>query len=148
MTGLLPSPQWQLMEFQSDEDKELIADFILDWSNHGDGGVSMSPNTKRGYITALLYLSRYVKEKRNGGRYKPLKEMSRDDFFAEKEPKGYLRSLKREFPDDPDEKWLNTYNIYASKYMAFWKWLTQPDLNREERQLPPQLKGFRFAKRK
>src|ERR671919_609467 len=72
ITGLLPSPQWSLMDF-SDEDKELIANFILDWSNHGDG-MPMAPNTKEGYINALSLLSRYVKDKRNGGRYKPFEE--------------------------------------------------------------------------
>jgi hypothetical protein len=40
--GLSPSPQWMLMEF-SDEDKELIADFFLDFSNHGDGSSERHP---------------------------------------------------------------------------------------------------------
>lgn len=42
----------------------------------------------------------------------------------------------------------NTYNNRLTKYIVFYKWLTQPDLEREERQLPPQLKGFRYAKSK
>jgi hypothetical protein len=63
--GLKPSPQYLLLGF-SDEDKELIADFILDWSNHNSSGRSMAPNTKKGYIDALSLLSRYVKDVRNG----------------------------------------------------------------------------------
>jgi hypothetical protein len=93
--GLMPESQWLIkLELESDQDKEFLADFILQWSDHGDGAM-MSPNTKRVYITALVYLLRYVKNLRNGGRiYKSFKEMTRDDFFAKEEPRGYLESLK------------------------------------------------------
>jgi len=36
------------MELPRDEDKELVADFILNWSNESRQGVPMLPNTKRG----------------------------------------------------------------------------------------------------
>jgi hypothetical protein len=58
---------------------------------------------------------------------------------------GYLKSLKREFSDDPEQKWVNTHNARGAKYLAFWKWMTQPDLRREERQTPPQLKGLKIC---
>jgi hypothetical protein len=32
-TGLLPTFQWMLMELPRNEDKELIADFIIEWSS-------------------------------------------------------------------------------------------------------------------
>ncbi|MDQ3851430.1 MAG: hypothetical protein M3299_01195 [Thermoproteota archaeon] len=108
----------------------------------------MAPNTKKAYINAFSLLCRHVKNVRNGGVYKPLREITRDDFFAEQEPKGYLRSLKKEFADDIDEKWANTYNKRGARYLAFWKWLTQKDLPKEGRQIPPQLKGYRAAKPK
>jgi integrase len=135
--GLLASPQWLIMELPRDEDKELIADFIIGWSNSGGDGVMMAPNTKRGYISALVYLSRYL------GHKKSFREMTRQDIID-----GYLNSLKKDFDSDKDQKWINTYNSRAAKYLAFWKWLTQPDLQREERQVPPQVKGLRFPKRK
>ena len=135
--GLLPNAQWTLMELPRDEDKELIADFILNYANESNDGMPMSPNTKRSYIDALVYLSRYHKHK------KSFKEMTKEDIVD-----GYLASLKKSFDQDLKQKWVNTYNARATKYMAFWKWLTQPDLKREERQPPPQLKGFRPAKRK
>lgn len=148
--GLKPSPQYLLLGF-SDEDKELIADFILDWSNHNSSGRSMAPNTKKGYIDALSLLSRYVKDVRNGGIYKPLKEITRDDFRAQEEPKGYLQSLKRDFADDPKENWISSHNTRREKYLAFWRWWTNNNKgdspnNREEWQTPPQLKGYRPAK--
>jgi len=147
---LNPSPQYLLLGF-SDEDKELIADFILDWSNHNSSGRSMAPNTKKGYTDALSLLSRYVKDVRNGGIYKPLKEITRDDFRAQEEPKGYLQSLKRDFADDPKENWINSHNTRREKYLAFWRWWTNNNKgdspnNREEWQTPPQLKGYRPAK--
>jgi integrase len=147
-TGLLPTYQWMIMELESDEDKELVADFILNWSNDSKNGTPMPPNTKASYIAALTILSKYIKNKRNGGVYKPFRNITRDDFFADQEPKGYLRSLKRELEDDPDQKWASTHNTRGAKYLPFWKWLTQPDLPREERQTPPQLKGYRRVKRK
>jgi hypothetical protein len=99
--GLRATTQWSLMEF-SDEDKKLIADFILDWSNHGTGR-PMASSTKKSYIDTLTVLSRYVKYVRNGGKYKSLKEITRDDFFAQEEPKGYLRSLKPESATKEDD---------------------------------------------
>jgi hypothetical protein len=91
----------------------------------------MPSNTKRAYVTSLVYLSRYVKNVRNGGIYKPFREMTRDDFFAKQEPKGYLESLKRDFSDDPDKKWGSTHNTRLARYLPFWKWLTQPELKAE-----------------
>jgi integrase len=91
----------------------------------------MSPSTKRGYITSLVYLSRYL------GHKKSFREMTKQDIVD-----GYLRSLRRPFADDPDQTWINTYNTRVSKISTFWKWLTQPDLKPEERQIPPQVKGL------
>jgi hypothetical protein len=148
--GLMPETQWLIKrEIESDQDKELLADFILQWSDYGkSGAMMMSPNTKRVYVSSLVYLLRYVKNVRNGGRvYKSFKEITRDDFFAKEVPKGYLESLKRDFAEDPDKKWVSTHNTRLARYLAFWKWLTQPDLKPEERQEPPQLKGYRFARR-
>ncbi len=108
-----------LTELPRDEDKQLIADFIHEWSNDGDGN-PMAPNTKSGYIAALVYLARYH------GHKKSFKEMTREDIVD-----GYLKSLKREFSDDPEHKWVNTHNVRGFKYLAFWKWMTQPDLKRE-----------------
>ena len=136
LADLKPGSQWRLMELPTEEDKELIADFILNWSNEGSGFM-MRPNTKRVYIDSLVYLSRYLNYK------KSFKEMTREDIVE-----GYLRSLKKTFDEDQEEKWVNTYNNRASCYLAFWKWLTQPDVKKEERQTPPQVKGIRFPKKK
>jgi integrase len=135
-TGLKPSSQWLLMELPRDEDKELIADFILQWPNESKDGHPMAPNTKIAYIDALVRLARCH------GHKKSFKEMTKEDIVD-----GYLKSLKKDFSEDLKQKWVNTYNARGYKYLGFWKWLTQSDL-KEERQTPPQLKGYRTAKRK
>jgi hypothetical protein len=86
------------IELSRDEDEEMIADFIIQWSNDGDC-IMMSPNTKRGFVSALVYLTRYL------GYKKSFKEMKREDIID-----GYLNSLKRDFAQDQDQKWINTYN--------------------------------------
>ncbi|MDQ3967484.1 MAG: hypothetical protein M3275_03710 [Thermoproteota archaeon] len=63
-SGLKASSQWQLMELPRDEDKELLVDFIIAWSNQGDG-VPMSPNTKIAYIDAMVYLARHHGHKKS-----------------------------------------------------------------------------------
>lgn len=145
VSDLMPSTQWSIIEF-SDEDKELIVDFFADYFNQK--GASLRPNTKRVYVDSLYYLSKYVMENRNDGVYKSFKEMTRDDFFLEQKPYGYLRSLRKSFEEDPKEDWVNSYRIKHSSYRAFWKFLTQPELKIEERQDAPQLKGQRRVKHK
>ena len=63
---------------------------------------------------------------------------------------GYLNSLKRPFEADPDQRWIATYNLRASVFLKFFKWLTQPDLEASSRQVDacPMLKGLRFVKKK
>lgn len=116
LADLKPSSQWLLMELPRPEDRELIADFILNYPNDGGGGGGhmMRPNTKRSYISALVYLSRYH------GRKKSFKEMTRQDIVD-----GYLNSLKKTFDEDPEQTWISTHNSRASSYLAFWKWWTR-----------------------
>ncbi len=135
--GIKSGYQWLLKELPRNEDKELIADFILQWSNESADGIPMAPNTKAAYITSLVYLARHLKHK------KSFEEMTKEDIVDD-----YLRSLKKDFSQDTKQKWVNTHNARGAKYLAFWKWLTQRDLRKEERQTPPQMKGWRAAKRK
>ncbi len=70
------STQWLLMELPRDEDKELIADFIINSSNESSDSMPMSPNTKTAYVSALVYLARHHNHE------KPFKEMTAEDFFS------------------------------------------------------------------
>ena len=52
--GLSPSSQWLLMELPRNEDKELIADFILNWFNESSDGMPVSENTKTACIEVIV----------------------------------------------------------------------------------------------
>jgi integrase len=145
VSDLQPCTQCSMLAF-SNEDKELIADFFADFFKQT--GYAMAPNTKKAYVDALYYLSNHVMQDRNNGRYKRFKEMIRDDFYAEQEPYGYLHSLIKTFGEDPQENWVNNYKTKYDRYLAFWKFLTQPDVNRKDRQDPSQVKLNRRPKHK
>jgi integrase len=146
----VPPCQQRYMLFFSDEDKELIVDFFADFFKQT--GNAMAPNTKKAYVDALYYLSNHVMQERSNNNgiilYKPFKKMTRDDFHAEQEPYGYLHSLKKTFEEDPKENWVNSYKGRYDRFLAFWKFLTQPDVKREERQDPSQVKLNRRPKHK
>lgn len=76
--GLKPSVQWALNELPRNEDKELIADFILNYSNESDSTMPMTVNTKKLYVAALVYLARHHNHK------KSFKEMTSEDFLAKR----------------------------------------------------------------
>jgi transcriptional accessory protein Tex/SPT6 len=118
--GLKPSFQWALNELRRKEDKELIADFILNYSNERGSGMPMSTNTRKLCITALVYLARHNDDK------KSFKEMTPDDFYSKEiidektgKKRGYLENLKRSFDEDIQQKWVNTYNNRFTKYIVF-----------------------------
>jgi len=75
--GLKPSVRWAWKELPRDEDKEMIADFIINWSTYDSSDDAiMSPSTKSMYINSLVYLSRHFQHK------KSFKEMMRQDIAA------------------------------------------------------------------
>lgn len=48
--GLKPADERLFLELR-DEDKELIANYIIDWSDQYGQGLMMSPSTNRGYTS-------------------------------------------------------------------------------------------------
>jgi hypothetical protein len=105
---LKPSMQGLLLDLPTDEDRELIADYILQWANQIGQGRMMARPTKRSYVTTLVYLSRYLHHA------KSFRKMTKEDILD-----GYLSSLRKDFASDPDERWVNTYNTRATKILAF-----------------------------
>jgi hypothetical protein len=141
--GLLPSTQRLLLELSDDEDKELVADFA-NYAYHATRGIAT--NTKRAYIANLVYLSKYVKEKRNNGIYKRFREMTGDDVAGEK---SYLASLKKTPEEDPDERWINTHNNRGQVYSKFFKWLyNDPKTKPEDRKAPPVVEGIIWRRKR
>ena len=103
--------QRRFFKLPTDEDRALIADFIIDCYNHQN----IAPATKQVYIANLVYLSRHFEYK------KSFRDMSREDIISD-----YLNSLKRPVTTDPDQKWINTHNQRAMVFSKFFKWMTQP----------------------
>ena len=112
--GQLPvSLQRLFLELPRDEDKELVADFIIDSYHEKDIAVK----TKCTYISNLVYLSRDL------GHKKSFKDMNAEEIT------GYLNSFKRPIEADPDQKWINTHNQRAAVICKFYRWLAYPDLS-------------------
>ena len=59
-----------------------------------------------------------------------------------------MENIKREFAEAPEENWVNTFKKRLTCFIVFWKYLTQPDLKHEVRQVPPQLERIKFPRRK
>ena len=133
--AIAPYFQRLLLELPTDDDRLAVANFIIE--SYHDRNISVK--TKCAYITSLVYLSRFSQNK------KSFKDMTATDIVT-----GYLNSLKRPFESDPDQRWIATYNLRASIFLKFFKWLTQPNLEASSRQLDacPMLKGLRFVKKK
>jgi hypothetical protein len=131
---LLPSFQRMFLRLPTNKDILLLADFIID--SYHERNIAVA--TKQAYITSLVYLSRYL------GHKKTFPEMNAQDVI------GYLNSIKRSIEADSDQRWVSTYNLNASVYLKFFKWLTQRDLPSSERKLSqvPMLRGLKFVKRK
>jgi integrase/recombinase XerD len=139
--GLQGNVQRLFSKFPTDEDRELVADFILTCMHQENIAIK----TKRVYISSLASLSKYFDYK------KSFNEMTAKDIAAD-----YLGSMHRDETVDPDQKWVNTHNTKALCISKFYRWKAYPHLNPQQRktlpkdQLPPVLRddGLTFVARK
>jgi integrase len=125
-----PSIQKLFLEFQSDQDKELVADFILACVQEENIAVG----TKRAYLIALARLASHVKK--------------HFDVMTSQDLKTYLNSMQRDREQDPDQSWIRTQRAYGVPLFKFFKWLAYPEMTPHERRrhlphekLPSVLKG-------
>lgn len=107
--------------FPTDDDREAVADFIQASLRQENIAI----NTKKVYIIGLSYLSKHFHYS------KSLKDMTEKDIAD------YLGSLHRDQNVDPDRKWINTHNTYASVIFKFYKWLAYPTLSPHQRKTLP-----------
>ena len=137
--GLQGNVQRLFCKFPTDEDRELVADFILTCMHQENIAIK----TKRVYISSLASLSKYFDYK------KSFNEMTAKDIAD------YLGSMHRDETVDPNQKWVNTHNTKALCISKFYRWKAYPHLNPQQRktlpkdQLPPVLiGGLTFVARK
>jgi site-specific recombinase XerD len=129
VSGLPRSIANLFLEFPTDDNKELVANFLDSCTKQEN----ISLNTKRVYLIALAYLVREVK--------KPLELVTSSDL------KTYLDSMQRSQTEDPDQSWIATQRTMGLPLLKFFKWLAYPDLTPQQRKLlsrnnyPQVLKG-------
>jgi site-specific recombinase XerD len=130
--GLQKCVQNYFLELPTEHDKELVADFIIACVQQENIAVK----TKKVYLVALTYLSRYLKGQ------KSFETITSQDLSS------YLNSLQRKQAEDPNQSWISTQRTYGVTFLKFFKWLAYPELTPQERKRlprekhPPVLKGF------
>jgi Phage integrase, N-terminal SAM-like domain len=110
--------------FPTDKDKELVADFLQACLRQENITVS----TKKVYILGLNYLSKHFSYR------KSFIDITAQDIS------NYLGSLQQDESKDPDRKWVNTRNTWASVILKFYKWVAYPNLSPENRKRLPKEK--------
>jgi Phage integrase, N-terminal SAM-like domain len=121
VAGLQPSIQKLFLEFPSERDKELVGDFILAGMKQENIAVA----TKRIYLMALAYLSRYYENKIS------FEAMTAHDLS------NYLNSLQKDRVEDPDQSWISTQRTYGRPIQKLFKWLAYQDMTPQERKFLP-----------
>jgi hypothetical protein len=131
-----PSVLKMFLEFATDRDKELVADFI----NVCVEQENIAVGTKRAYLVALSRLVRHIK--------KPLEEITAKELSA------YFNKMHKDRDTDPDQSWIQTQRSYRAPVFKFYKWHAYPDMTPDERRrylprekLPPVLKDSSKTKR-
>lgn len=119
--GLQKSVQNYFLEFPTERDKELVADFILSCSQQENVAVK----TKRVYLIALTYLSRFLENKKSF------------DAITTKDLSAYLNSMYKDQTQDPNQSWISTQRTMGLALLKFFKWLAYPDLTPQERKRLP-----------
>ena len=117
VAGLQKGVQKLFLEFATDHDREQVADFILMSIKQEN----IAPSTRRIFVIALAYLSRYV------GNKKSFDDMTREDLA------NYIDSFQKESDKDPDQSWISTQRTLGLPLLKFFKWLAYPKLTPKER---------------
>lgn len=73
---------------------------------------------------------------------KNFKDVTRDDIIS------FLNNLRKSEADDPNHKWIGTYNLYLMTIDTFFKWLYYPKREPKERPKPDVLLNIERLKRK
>jgi Phage integrase, N-terminal SAM-like domain len=136
--GLQKSIQNYFIEFPTEKDKELVADFLIACSQQENVAVK----TRRVYLIALTYLCRFLENKQSF------------DTITAKELSAFLNSMYKDQTQDPKQSWISIQRTMGLALLKFFKWLAYPDLTPKERkrllkeQWPPVLKGFILQRKK
>lgn len=73
---------------------------------------------------------------------KEFKDITRDDIIS------FLNSLRKSETDDPNHKWIGTYNLYLITISTFFKWFYHPKTEPKQRPKPDVIQNLKQLKRK
>jgi hypothetical protein len=110
--SLQKSIQNYFLEFPTERDKELVADFLISCSQKENVAIM----TKRVYLIALTYLSRFLENKKSF------------EVITAKELSDFLSSMYKDQTQDPKQSWISTQRTMGLALLKFFKWLAYPEL--------------------
>ena len=97
----------------------------------------MAIKTKRVYLIALTYLSRFLDNKYSF------------DVMTSEDLSNYINSMQKPIEEDPDQSWIGTQRMFGLSIQKFFKWLAYPDKITQEsvstiaevlKEIPPERK--------
>jgi integrase len=129
--GLPRQVSKKLRSVKNDENIIEIANYVMAMKTE----INASDNYRACVIKTLCLLSAFH-------NHTHFSRLTRDDLLT------YLDSRRRTESDDPQHKWIGTYNLYRSFLIRFFKWLYNPELGPNERPKPPCIENIPQLKRK
>jgi hypothetical protein len=102
----------KIRRLQHTENIETICDYISAMNTE----INPSIFNKQSYIQVLCLLSEFH------NNAKSYREMTRTDILT------YMDSHRKTEEEDPNHKWIGTYNLRRIELLRFFKWLQNPDL--------------------
>jgi site-specific recombinase XerD len=90
--------------------------------------------TQLNIIKTLKYFSRHI--------HKNFQDVTSEDIVS------FLNSLRKNDSDDPNHKWIGTYNLYLVIISTFFKWFFYPTTEPKERPKPEVIQNLKRLKRK
>jgi integrase len=127
----LPKSSRNLFNQLSCENAEILCDYILAEKR----SINISPKTASYKIAILTYLAR------DAGNKSFL-------LMDELDIQSRLSKLQKGDEEDPLHHWIGYYNHHVVEFRKFFKWLHEPQLPQEKRDLPPFMANIRRLRRK
>src|SRR5215212_4492921 len=113
------------------------ANIICDYISAEQVEFNIKDSTKIGKIKALVYLSRSCNDK------KSFKDITKQDILD------HLNTFRKSLSEDPENKWIGTYNFRQMIFNKFFRWLYNPDEpDTAKREKPDCMKGVKKLPRK
>jgi hypothetical protein len=106
-------------DVQIDKEAQKIIDDYIDARNTE---ANISNNFQRLSAKTLYYFSKHIN--------KNFKNVTREDIIS------FLNSMKKTEVEDPNHKWIGTYNLYLVIVATFLKWFCHPKIEQKERPKP------------